>query len=70
MPFAYMRGGKRNKSFKQMRIGKNGNKFYIRKFRSMVVDAEGKLKANEVLYKNILKIIINWSQMKIRELQK
>ena len=52
-----------------MRIGKNGNKFYIRKFRSMVVDAEGKLKANEVLYKNILKIIINWSQMKIRELQ-
>lgn len=53
-----------------MRIGKNGNKFYIRKFRSMVVDAEGKLKANEVLYKNILKIIINWSQMKIRELQK
>ena len=70
MPFAYMRGGKRTSLFKQMRIGKNGNKFYIRKFRSMVVDAEGKLKANEVLYKNILKIIINWSQMKIRELQK
>ena len=63
MPFACE--GKR-KSFKQMRIGKNGNKFYIRKFRSMVVDAEGKLKANEVLYKNILKIIINWSQMKMR----
>ena len=37
-----------------MRIGKNGNKFYIRKFRSMVVDAEGKLKANEVLYKKYI----------------
>ncbi|MBK5348370.1 MULTISPECIES: sugar transferase [Bacillus] len=52
IPFAYMRGEARGPVFfKQMRIGKNGNKFYIRKFRSMVVDAESKLKANEVLYK-------------------
>ncbi|EEL62339.1 sugar transferase [Bacillus thuringiensis] len=55
MPFAYMRGGAKGPVFfKQMRIGKNGNKFYIRKFRSMVVDAEGKLKANEVLYKKYI----------------
>ncbi|WP_328820868.1 sugar transferase [Peribacillus faecalis] len=36
--------------FKQKRIGKNGNEFYIYKFRSMVMDAEKKLKENQVLY--------------------
>ncbi|WP_312098381.1 sugar transferase [Niallia sp.] len=37
--------------FKQKRIGKNGREFYIYKFRSMVVDAERKLKENETLFK-------------------
>lgn len=37
--------------FKQKRIGKNGNEFHIYKFRSMVVDAERKLKENQDLYK-------------------
>jgi len=36
--------------FKQKRIGKNGKEFYIYKFRSMVMDAEEKLKGNQVLY--------------------
>ncbi|GAB6615920.1 multidrug MFS transporter [Bacillus cereus] len=37
--------------FKQVRMGKNGEKFYIYKFRSMIVNAEEKLKENELLYK-------------------
>lgn len=36
--------------FKQKRIGKDGNEFYIYKFRSMVIDAEKKLKDNQQLY--------------------
>lgn len=36
--------------FKQRRIGINGEIFYIYKFRSMVVDAENKLKSNPQLY--------------------
>ena len=32
-------------------MGKNGEKFYIYKFRSMIVNAEEKLKENELLYK-------------------
>lgn len=36
--------------FKQKRIGKNGQAFYIYKFRSMVVNAEEVLKANVLLY--------------------
>ena len=36
--------------FKQRRIGLNGEEFYIYKFRSMVVDAEDKLKMNSELY--------------------
>jgi exopolysaccharide biosynthesis polyprenyl glycosylphosphotransferase len=37
--------------FKQHRIGKDGKKFYIYKFRSMVMDAEKKLKENPELYR-------------------
>lgn len=40
-----------NVFFKQKRIGKNGNEFYIYKFRSMVADAEEKLKENGELYR-------------------
>ncbi|OIK10585.1 multidrug MFS transporter [Bacillus sp. MUM 116] len=41
--------------FKQIRLGKNGEKFYIYKFRSMVVDAENKLKENKDLYQKYIK---------------
>lgn len=37
--------------YKQERIGQDGRKFKIYKFRSMVVNAEEKLMANEELYK-------------------
>lgn len=36
--------------FKQQRIGKNGNLFYIYKFRTMVVNAEQLLEQSEALY--------------------
>lgn len=41
--------------FKQMRIGKYGNKFYIYKFRSMIVDAEKRLKDDNKLYEKYQK---------------
>lgn len=41
--------------FKQLRIGKNHKKFYIYKYRSMVVDADKKLKANRELYQQYVK---------------
>ena len=39
---------------KQNRIGKNGQVFKIYKFRSMVVNAEERLKANQALYRKYL----------------
>lgn len=36
--------------YKQIRVGKNGREFGMYKFRSMVVDAETKLKNNSTLY--------------------
>lgn len=40
--------------FKQIRIGKEGEEFYIYKFRSMIVDADSKLKSNANLYNKYL----------------
>ncbi|WP_407708131.1 sugar transferase [Bacillus mycoides] len=40
--------------FKQIRMGKDGKEFYIYKFRSMVINAEEKLKGNEILYKKYI----------------
>ena len=40
--------------FKQKRIGLNGRIFHIYKFRSMVVDAENKLKEDKELYQKYL----------------
>lgn len=41
--------------FKQVRVGKHGERFYIYKFRSMIVNAEEKLKADKELYQKYLR---------------
>lgn len=41
--------------FKQIRVGKHGERFYIYKFRSMIVNAEEKLKADKELYQKYLR---------------
>lgn len=41
--------------YKQERIGKDGTKINVYKFRSMVIDAEQKLKENKELYQKYLK---------------
>ncbi|WP_270584438.1 sugar transferase [Bacillus smithii] len=41
--------------FKQVRVGKHGKKFYIYKFRSMITNAEEKLKADHELYQKYLR---------------
>lgn len=41
--------------YKQSRVGMNGRVFYIYKFRSMVMNAEKKLKLNESLYEKYKK---------------
>nr|WP_311439527.1 sugar transferase [Mesobacillus foraminis] len=40
--------------FRQVRIGENGKKFYIYKFRSMLLNAEERLKADKKLYQKYL----------------
>lgn len=41
--------------FKQVRVGKHGERFYIYKFRSMIANAEEKLKADKELYQKYLR---------------
>jgi exopolysaccharide production protein ExoY len=55
MSFYYYGPNKGPIFFKQTRIGKGGKKFKIYKFRSMVVNAEIKLKDNKELYEKYIK---------------
>lgn len=53
--FLYLFGENRGPVFfKQTRIGENGKEFKIYKFRSMVVNAEEKLKSNKNLYQKYI----------------
>jgi len=55
IPLIYLAGESKGPVFfKQERIGKNGRVFHIYKFRSMILNAEEKLKSNEALYKKYL----------------
>ncbi len=55
IPLLYQFGDAKGQVFfKQKRIGKDGQIFYIYKFRSMVMNAEEKLKANKKLYEKYL----------------
>jgi exopolysaccharide production protein ExoY len=40
--------------FKQIRVGKNNQKFHIYKFRTMVIDAENRLKSDKELYQKYI----------------
>lgn len=52
---AYLFGKNRGPLFfKQLRVGQFGEKFYMYKFRSMIVDAEQVLKEDKALYKKYL----------------
>lgn len=52
----YLFGGSKGSIFfKQVRVGKNGKRFYIYKFRSMIVNAEEKLKADKELYEKYVR---------------
>lgn len=41
--------------FSQKRYGENGSKFNVYKFRSMVINADEKLKSNQILYEKYIK---------------
>lgn len=41
--------------FKQQRLGRNGRVFYIYKFRSMIVNAEDRLRENKALYEKYVR---------------
>lgn len=56
--------------YKQVRIGLHGKPFKIIKFRSMIIDANKKLRKDPKLYHEYKKIIINFLRVKIHVLQR